>query len=104
MLLGVAERILLANILTPAEGDVLFLRGVRKLREALSFSEEEHVQFKIVRDGPAIRWDESVAAGKDIEIGPVATEYVKECLRRASAVGKLPEGLLGLYDTLIPEE
>ena len=104
MQLGVAERILLANILTPAEGDVLFLRGVRKLREALSFSEEEHALFKISRNGAAITWDEAAASEKDIEIGPVATEHVKRCLQAASSAGRLPEGLLRVYDALIPEE
>lgn len=43
MKLTVPERLVLVNILPP-EGDYTTLKLVRKLRESLSFSEEEHKQ------------------------------------------------------------
>ena len=44
MKLTVPERLILVNIL-PAESDYTTLKLVRKLRESLSFSEEEHKQL-----------------------------------------------------------
>ncbi len=104
MLLTPAERILLLNILPPAEGNALFLRSVRKMRKDISFSEEEIADWKIVNPAPGVfRWDESVSKPVEIEFSENATTYLHQCLVRASDEGKLHEGILSVYDQLFPE-
>jgi hypothetical protein len=105
MLLSVTERILLLGVLAPAEGSILFLKGVRQLREELSFSEEDHVRFKI-RPTPlgGVSWDDPSNTQKEVEIGPRAAEYVTRCLKAASDAGRLNEGLLRVWDLVVKEE
>lgn len=105
MILTVKERIQLLNIL-PAEGDILSLRLVRKLREALSFSEAEHAALKIEATPTQVKWDQEAATGadKEVEIGPKAHEIVAVELRKLSDQRKLNEQYLDLYDRFNPPE
>lgn len=102
MLLSPAERILLFNILPPAEGSVLLLRGVRRLRKELAFSDQEIQEWHVVIDGPSYKWDgdERVL----FEWTPAVNDYVGACLQKTEAAGKLHEALLPLYDQFFPEE
>ena len=104
MLLSPSERILLLNILPPAEGNALLLRGVRRLRASLSFTDEEIRDWKIASPAPGhFTFDESAAKGIEVGIdGPVKT-YVAECLQSADAAGRLHEKLLSVYDQFFPE-
>ena len=109
MLFSPEERILLLNCLPPAEGSAIFLRSVRSLRGKLAFSEEEIRVWKIQARSPqpgasAFSWNPEVARPVEIEVSPNAAEYVKNCLTQADAAGRLHEGLMGVYDSLFPEE
>ena len=67
--LSVVDRVCLLGVL-PKEGDFATLKLVRKLRESLSFSEEENklLNFK-VEDGK-MSWDvEDMGIIKDVHIG-----------------------------------
>jgi len=55
--LNTAQRLVLLDVL-PKEGNYTTLKIVRKLKESLSFSEEEHKRLKFVQDGDGVRWDE----------------------------------------------
>lgn len=106
MTLTVSERVLLLNIL-PGEGDVLSLRIIRKLREALSFSEEEHAALNLKHDGGFIHWNAKAAADaapKNVELGPKAQELIADALKQMSAQKKLREEHLGLWEKFVPEE
>jgi len=73
MELTIAERFVLLNML-PQQGDITTVKIVRRLREALSFSEQEHVDYEIHTEpdgnGRAFfRWNPSKSgAVKDVEI------------------------------------
>ena len=101
MILTVKERLLLFQLL-PNEGDILSLRMVRKLREDLSFSDEENaaLQFKI--DGPSYNWDHTAATTKEVEIGPKANALIAEALKRLSDARKLSIDHVDLWDKFIP--
>ena len=104
MLLSTSERILLLNILPPAEGSMLFLRSVRRLRESISFTDEEIRDWKITSSGPgSFNWDASVATSVEIPIEGPVLQYVCECVKAADSAGRLHEHLLPVYDQLFPE-
>ena len=100
MTLKPAERILLLNILPPAEGSVILLRGVRKLRRDLAFSDDEILRWNVKSDMPGhFRWDGDEAV--EIEIAPHVAAHLADCLRKTEAAGKLHEGLLDIYESLV---
>lgn len=100
MLLSIAERILLLNVLPPAEGDLLFLRAIRTFRDALGFSEEEAAALKLVQNDLHVSWDPAQNPMKEIEIGPSVARYVSRSILKASA---LKEEHLDFYSRFIDE-
>lgn len=101
MQLNVLERVLLLNII-PVEGDITTVRIVRKLREALSFSEAEHEELKLTQEGDRLSWAPNDLL-KEVEIGPKAMAVIAKVLRRLSNEGKLPETYLDVYDKFVEE-
>lgn len=107
MLLSPAERVLLLEILPPAEGNAVFLRAVRKLRKDLAFSDQEINDWHVVSSPPTstspgtCRWDGNNRV--EIEAPATATAYIGAHLRNTEAAGKLHEGLLDVYDSFFPE-
>lgn len=103
MVLSPAERILLLNLLPPAEGSATLLRGVRKFRKELAFSDQEIIDWKVVESPPgAYRWEGDQRA--EIEISPVVYDHLRSRLKFADEQGKLHEGLLNLFDQFFPEQ
>jgi len=96
--LSVHERLLLLNML-PKEGDLTTIRLVRELRETLSFNEEEHAQLNFQQSGGQIRWQDGVVKAKDIDIGPKASDVVRDALAQMDKAGQLREEHLSLVDT-----
>lgn len=82
----------------------MLLRVVRKLREDLSFSEEEFTALKIDQKPDTITWDAAADKGKDIDVGPQAAKYIARCLKSASDANRLTEDLLRVWDVIVPEE
>ncbi len=103
MELTVKERIILLNIL-PAEGDILSLRIVRKLRETLSFSEEEHEALQIKEVANQVHWNTAAEKPKEVEIGPRAHALVADTLKALNAQKKLRMEHVELYEKVVPEE
>ena len=96
----IRERIILLDVL-PATGNSATLRLQRKLREALSFSEEENLQCKIVQTGNQIVWDEAEAAEsepKEIAVGPTMYGVIKAKFEELDKTEKLPEMYLDVFD------
>ena len=102
MELSIKERILLLNTL-PAEGDITTIRIVRQLREALSFSEQEHDDHGIKQEDGQIHWNES-GYSKDIEFGPKASKLAAKVLKKLSDGDKLTLDYIGLYDKFVVED
>ena len=100
MELTVLERIVLLRVL-PAEGDFTTLKIVRKLREALSFSEDEHKEFGIeVVDG-LIRWDAAKDVAKEIPVGEKATDLIVSSLKELNTEKKLTDEHFSLYEKFV---
>jgi len=81
--LSVGDRLTLLTVL-PKEGDLLTLRIVRELKESLSFSEEDHVKYKIREEGTQVFWDDS-AEGKEVEIGRKAEGLICDAFEKLSS-------------------
>jgi len=107
MLLNVNERLIILNIL-PQEGNILTLRILRKLKENLSFTEEEHkvLNFKTIQD-KFMQWSTvtpdgtSIPQEKEIDIGEKASDLIKEALKKLDDDKKLTEGHMSVYDKFI---
>ena len=98
MELTIYERLLLLNAL-PEKGDLTTIRIVRKLREDLSFSEQELEEHEITTDKETgmLTWrvDDSTKA---VELGAKAHEMAVRALNELSAAGKVEEAHLSLFD------
>lgn len=96
MELTIGERMALLNIL-PAEGDLTSIKIVRKLRESLSFSEDELKEYKIeVLDGGQVKWDSN--AVKNVKIRAKARSLIVGILHKLDDDGKVVEQLLSLFE------
>lgn len=99
MKLAVVERLALLGIL-PQEGDFLTLKVVHDLRQALSFTEEEHVEFGLEIDQGAqqIRWKQSAARDVEIPVGPKAISIITLKLEELNKAEKLTPNHMSLYE------
>jgi len=99
MKLTIIERITLLGAL-PTEGNVVTLKIVRKLREALSFTEEELKTFGIEVQGERITWNVTVEPpdGVEIPVGEKATDIASAALQKLNAANKLTEQHLSLCE------
>lgn len=131
MKLTVFERIILQNLL-PAEGDYVTLKLVRKLREALSFSEKEiaEINFKnrwncstcntselatqtpkcpscgaYMQPAGSVHWDEEKALKivKDVHMGRTMRDLCETTLKKLSDEKKLTEQHMSLYEKFCVE-
>lgn len=77
--LGVLERLIVLGAL-PGTGDLLYIRIVSELQDALSFSEAElgDLQMKIVNG--RTRWQQGAIPDKTVEIGPAGQQMIREGL------------------------
>jgi len=102
MELTIPERLHLTMIL-PREGDITTIKIVRELREALSFSEEEHALFDMVFDATQgkVEWNKEKDLGVDIPMGPKAMSIIVETLEKLNKEGKLSEQHISLWDKFV---
>lgn len=99
MLFTVKERILLLGVLPPTSGSALYLRIIRKLREDLSFSEDEAAALNIHEQDGMLLFNNGPE--KEIEVGPVAVEFIAKSLREMDQSGRLSEDSLGLFERFV---
>ena len=100
MELSIFERLILLNVL-PKEGDFTTLKIVRKLRDDLSFSEDEHKVLEFKNDGGQVQWKLAGDIAKDISIGEKATDIIVEVLKELNKTKKLTEQHIGLYEKFV---
>jgi hypothetical protein len=100
--LNVPERVALLELLADVEGNFLTLKILRKLREELSFSEEEIKEFNLVELGGKITWERG--ADKDVKMGNKAREIAVDALKRRDAAGTLRDRHFTLYEKMVPPE
>ena len=109
MELKVFERLILLNVL-PREGDLTALKLIRKLREELSFSEEEHkaLQFSPInpetgeKDG-LMHWLLAGDKPKEVTIGEKANDIIVEAFKRLNKEKKLKEEHIPVYELFVKE-
>lgn len=95
MKLSILERITLLGIL-PAEGDVVTIRVLTKLKRDLGFTEQEIKDFNIQSADGKISWQNG--AEVEIEIGERATDIIKDALKKLNDEKRLREETLPVYD------
>ena len=100
MKLTVHERLILPALL-PSKEDFLTLRILRKLKEDLSFSEEEHKKLKFRQEDTQIFWDTKSATEKDIEFGDIATKLIVEKLKSMNEKKELTTEHISLYEKFV---
>jgi len=105
--LDVLNRLSFSGLLTN-KGDVTTLKVLRKLREELSFSEEEHALLKFrPASGNKLTWDETADPHKEFEftgIREILLEKVKTQLRTQEEKEMLELDYLSLYEVLIEKK
>jgi len=99
----IKDRLLLLGLL-PKEGNILTLKVIRKLRENLSFSEEELAEYKFVQDEGRINWTEPEKPTRDIQIGKEGKKIIKEALKELDKQKKLTEDHIDLYEKYVGKE
>lgn len=126
MKLTVFERLMLQNIL-PAQGDFITLKLVRKLKEALAFSEKEvaEIDFRnhwkcpkcqkvelaaemakcpdcdiYMMPAGSVTWNEEKAKKvvKDVHMGSKMLALCESTLKKLSGEGQLTEQHISLYE------
>ncbi len=106
MRLGVIERLTLLQIL-PQQGDFLTLRIIHELRQALSFTEDETVEFGLEVDAAnqRVRWEPKAVKDVEIPIGPKAMSIIVAVLTGLGKDARLIESQLPLYEKFctVPE-
>ena len=104
MKLTVSERLVL-NSLLPEESNFLTLRLVRKLRDELSFDENEHKLLNFQQVGTKITWkpEKAEALTKEINIGEILFEVIKKALKKLNDESKLKEEYISLYEKFVGE-
>ena len=102
MELGVKDRLILLGVL-PKEGNITTLKIVRKLREELSFNEEEHKLLNFREKAGMTVWDFKLAVKKNIEIGEKATDMIVEVMKGLDKNKKLHEDHLPLWEIFMED-
>ena len=103
MELTTKQRIILLSTLLGARGNLTELRILRELREALSFTEEEHAALEMVSDDEGnISWSSKNDSTKEVEIGEVARGLIIDQLKTLNRSGQLADGHLDIIE-LFPE-
>lgn len=100
MELSVWERFKLLQIL-PEKGDFVTLKIVRKLREDLSFSEEEQAAYQFKQDGERMMWNPEANQFKEFQFGPKATSIIVEALQAVDKRKMLDDAVMVLFEKFV---
>ena len=100
--LTVPDRLTLLNIL-PKEGDFTTIKLMRKLRESLSFDEDELKIIQFVQNGDQVQWNAEGAASilKRCQIGEKMTDMIHDVLKKLSDEKKLTDQHFSLYEMFV---
>ncbi len=102
MILTVAERLVLLNSL-PANGDLTTIRIVRKLREDLSFSEDEHKDLQFKTEETRVTWNPEAGTRikKEVPVGEKALDVIKQSLQDLDRKKQLSEAHLPIWEKFV---
>lgn len=100
MELNVYDRLILLNIM-PKEGDFTTLKIVRKLREDLSFSEDEHKALEFKNENGQVQWKQAGDVPKEVSIGEKAADLIADVLKKLDKEKKLQEAHYRVYELFV---
>ena len=100
MKLNVLDRLTLLEIL-PKEGDFMTLKLVRKARESLSFSDEEHKHLNFKQLGTQLQWSAKEEMVKDVHFGEIITKIVVDALKKLDETKKMKEAHCSLFEKFV---
>ena len=100
MKLDVRERLILLSVL-PAEGNFITLKVVRKLKDDLSFSEEEIKQYKFVQKENQVTWNDKVEQEKLVTIGTQAKIIIQDALKKLDEDKKLRDEHFTIFEKFV---
>jgi hypothetical protein len=106
MELNVTDRLILLNVL-PKEGDVVTLRILRDLQDALGFREEELDILKFKQEGSTAYWDQEAAKTLekvDIKFGKQTRKLVRDAFDVLDKQKKLTLQMLPTYEKFEAKE
>lgn len=96
MVLSIKERLVLSMIMEQQAGRFDALKLIRKLREDLSFSEDEIKEINLrSEDGVGFKWDKE--SPKDILIGDVVMSVIKKQFQKLDREERLMEDHMDIY-------
>jgi hypothetical protein len=98
--LSVWERFRLLNIL-PEKGSFVTLKLVRKLRESLSFTEEEMGLYDFKQDGERVMWNPDAPQVKEFQFGPKTMNIISDALRAVDKRQMLDQTELVLFEKFV---
>ncbi len=101
MELNILERLMMASVL-PQQGDIVTLKVVQDLKQALAFNEEEIADHNISNEDDRVTWNpEASEYVKEIPIGPKAMSLIIEELETRSNDKVLVPDFISLYDKIV---
>ena len=104
MELSVLERLLLLNVL-PKEGDIISVRIIHKLRQDLSFSEDELALLNFTKTGDGgLTWNTDTPVVRTVQIGPKAQTLIADALVVFNNQKKLTIDYIDIYDRFVANE
>lgn len=104
MKLTVGERFAILGVL-PESGDFLTLKVMRRLRESLSFEEEEMKHYGFEEKDDRLYWDEDKAGEtKDFEFTEKQTELIVTALKKLDSQKKLTEEHFSVYEKFVQDK
>lgn len=98
VMLGVKERLLLQGLL-PQQSDVITLRVVRDLQDALIFSASEYEEYGLTQNGTQVQWTKDEQ--KLIPISSAAWGIIAAALKEHNSKKTLVMDHLSLYEKFV---
>lgn len=99
MKLSVGDRLVLLSIL-PQESDFTTLKIVRKMKEDLSFSEDEHKALKFRFEDDRVFWEDT-KVDRDIAFGEKATDIIVNAFGELDKQKRLKLEHMELYERFV---
>jgi hypothetical protein len=92
---NIGERLMLMGLL-PKEGNVLTIKVVRELRQALEFDSFELESAGITINGTRFEWKKDFV--KYVDVSAVAKDVIVKALKELDKSGKVNEAQIVLFD------
>lgn len=93
----VPERLTMLGLLPPAVGNLLTVKIVHDLRQAIAFSEEDLGILQFEQNDGQLRWKDGIGP-KGIEVGPQVAKIIHDELGKLDKNEKLREDHLTLVE------